>query len=123
MRREIKTVVAGGVGFALGLGLMHEANMPPHIEARGYEEPSQMTCAANFTATVNVSANVYSFALSEIPMKPILPETSLRPLKIHPCFSFNLRDNSAGDIARDFATPRSDSPAVMRRRTATRSSD
>jgi hypothetical protein len=75
MRRELRLVIVGGVSIALGLELTHEADLPPHVEARGYEEPSRMTYAANSTATVNVSANLFSFALSEIPVKPILPKT------------------------------------------------
>jgi hypothetical protein len=81
MRRELRLVVAGGVGFALVLGVTHEADLP-HVENRGYEEPSTPTYAANSTETVNVSANLFtSFALSEIPVKLILPETSLHTVQ------------------------------------------
>ncbi len=112
MRREARWAIVGGVCTALSFELMHEADLPPHVEARGYEEPSTPTYAANHTATVNVSANFSNFALSEIPVKPILTEGSLRAFRIQPQFS-SVSETTADDIKRHFATDLGDSPEAI----------
>ena len=86
MRREFRWIVVGGVFTALCLERMQTADLPPDVESRGYEEPSTLSSAANSTATPNVRAYVSDLNLSEMPVRAILKETSLRPIKIYPQF-------------------------------------